>query len=82
MKTLQDFQKISAGLSLVILALGFSSIGLASVIHATASDDSITCSAVSCAMGGWASVAVACVFLFAAFVHWQRNSFLGLNTAL
>jgi len=22
------------------------------------------------------------VFLFAAFVHWQRNSFFGVNTAL
>ena len=82
MKTSQDFQKISAGISLVILALGFSSIGIVSLIHAAFSDDSITCSAMSCVIGGWASMAVAGVFLFAAFVHCQRNSFFGVNTAL
>ena len=82
MKTSQDFQKISARVSLFILALGFSSIGLMSLIHATVSGDSITCSAISCVIGGWASMAVAGVFLFAAFVHCQRNSFFGVNTAL
>jgi Mn2+/Fe2+ NRAMP family transporter len=80
MKTFQDFQKISAGVSLVILALGFLSIGLGSLIHATGSGDSIACSAMSCVIGGWASMAVAGVFLFAAFVHWQRNSFFRVNT--
>jgi len=41
MKTSQDFQKISAGVSLFILALGFSSIGLMSLIHQPLSGDSL-----------------------------------------
>jgi hypothetical protein len=82
MKTFQDFQKISAGVSLVILALGFSSIGLGSLIHATVSGDLIPCAAMSCVLGGGASMAVAGVFLFAAFLHWQRNSFFRVNTSL
>jgi hypothetical protein len=82
MKTSQDFQKISAGVSLAILTLGFSSIGIVSLIHATVSGDSTTCSPTSCVIGGWASMAVSGAFLFAAFVHWQRNSFFGVNTAL
>jgi hypothetical protein len=77
MKTSQDFQKISAGVSLVILALGFSSIGLMSLIHAPVPGDSIPCGAMSCVVGGWTSMAVASVFLLTAFVHWQR-----VNTAL
>lgn len=71
MKTSQDFQKLSAGISLVILALGFLLIGLISLIHTTPSGD---LSAMSCLIGAWASMTVAGVFLFASFVYWQRNS--------
>jgi hypothetical protein len=74
MKTSQDFQKISAGISLFILALGFSSIGLMSLIHQPLPGDSLAFSATSCLIGGWASISVASIFLFAAFVYWRRHS--------
>jgi hypothetical protein len=61
MKTSQDFQKISAVVSLFIHALGFSSIGLTSLIHQRLSGDSPAFSGLSCVIGGWASVAVASV---------------------
>ena len=76
MKTSQDFQKLSAGVSLFILALGFSSIGLMSLIHQPLSDDSLGFSAMGCAIGGWASIAVASVFTFAALLHVRRHSWL------
>ena len=75
MKT-QDFQKISAGVSLFILALGFSSIGLMSLIHQPLSGDSLAFSGLSCVIGGWASIAVASVFIFAALLHVRRHSWL------
>ena len=76
MKTAQDFQRISAGVSLFILALGFSSIGLLSLIHQPLSGDSLAFSAMSCVIGGWASIAVASVFLFAALLYLRRHSWL------
>jgi hypothetical protein len=76
MKTSHDLQRLSAGVSLVVLALGFLLIGLTSLNRATPSSDSIALSAMSCVIGAWASMGVAGVFLFAAFAYWQRNSFL------
>jgi hypothetical protein len=72
MKTAQAFQKISVGVSLFSLTLGFSSIGLISLIHQSLSDDSLA----SCAIGGWASITVACAFFFAALLHLRRHSWL------
>ena len=74
MKTAQAFQKISVGVSLFILALGFSSIGLMSLIHQPLSDDSLAFSAMGGVIGGWASIAVASVFIFAALLHARRHS--------
>jgi hypothetical protein len=76
MKTSQAFQKISAGISLFILALGFSSIGLMSLIQQPLSDDSLAFSAMGCVIGGWASIAVASVFIFAALLYLRRHSWL------
>jgi hypothetical protein len=76
MKTSQDFQKILAGVSLFILALGFSSIGLMSLIDQPLSGDSLSCSPLSCLIGGWSSIAVASVFLFAGLLHLRRHSWL------
>jgi hypothetical protein len=76
MRTSQSFQKISAGISLFILALGFSSIGLMSLIHQPLSGDSLAFSAMSCVIGGWASIGVASVFVFAAFLSFRRRSWL------
>jgi hypothetical protein len=78
MKTSQDFQKISAGVSLFILALGFSSIGLTSLIHQSPSGDSVAFSAMSCVIRGRASMAVASVFLFVALVYLRRHSRLAV----
>jgi hypothetical protein len=78
MKTSQDFQKISAGVSLFILALGFLSIGLMSLIHQhqPLSDDSLAFSAMSCVIGGWASIGVAGVFIFVALLYSRRHLWL------
>jgi hypothetical protein len=76
MKTSRHFQKISAGISLLILALGFSLIGLVSLVCPPLSADALAYSAMSCSIGGWASMAVASVFLSAAFVYWNRYSWL------
>ena len=73
MKTSEDFQKISAGVSLFILALGFSSIGM-SLIHQPLSDDSLAFSAIGCVIGGWTSIAVASVFIFATLLYFRRRS--------
>jgi hypothetical protein len=76
MKTTQHFQQISAGISLCILALGFLLIGLVSLVHPSLCGDSLVSSAMSCSLGGWASVAVASVFLCAALLYWRRSSWL------
>jgi hypothetical protein len=76
MKASQHLQKISAGVSLVILSLGFLSIGLVSLSPARLSSDSPSFSPTSCALGGWASVATASIFLFAACVYWRRYAWL------
>jgi hypothetical protein len=70
----QDFQKISAGVSLFILALGFSSIGFMSLIRQPLSGDSVANGAMSCHIRGWASLAVASVFLFVAHLYLRRHS--------
>jgi hypothetical protein len=68
----RSVQKISAGISLVILALGFSLIGLLSLIHGPLSGDSLTFSATSCVIGGWAGLAAGSIFFGAAFVYWRH----------
>jgi hypothetical protein len=66
-------QKISAGISLVILALGFSLIGLLSLTHGPLAGDSLASSATSCVLGGWAGLAAGSIFLGSAFVYWRRR---------
>lgn len=68
----QSVQRVSAGISLVILALGFSLIGLLSLTHGPLAGDALAFSATSCVVGGWASLAAGSVFLWAAFVYWRR----------
>ena len=76
MNTPQYFQKISAGVSLLILALGFSAIGLLSLIHGSLSGDSLDLSAPSCTIGGLAGLAAGSIFFCAAFVYWRRYSWM------
>ncbi len=66
-------QKISAGISLVILALGFSLIGLLSLTRGPLVGDSLAFSPTSCVIGGWAGLAAGSIFLGAAFVYWRRR---------
>jgi|HubBroStandDraft_6_1064221.scaffolds.fasta_scaffold492815_1 hypothetical protein len=68
----RSFQKISAGISLVILALGFSLIGLLSLTHGPLAGDSLAFSAISCVIGGWAGVGAGSIFFSAAFVFWRH----------
>ena len=76
MNTQQYFQKISAGVSLFILALGFSAIGLLSLIHGPLSGDALDVSATSCTIGGLAGLVAGSVFFCAAFLYWRRYSWI------
>jgi hypothetical protein len=76
MNTPQYFQKISAGVSLVLLAIGFSAIGLLSIIHGPLSGDSLDLSATSCTIGGFAGLTAGSIFFCAAFVYWRRYSWI------
>ncbi len=82
MKASQRLQKISAGISLVILALGFLLIGLVSLNPYRVSADSLRFSTMSCAIGGWVSVATANTFLIAAFVYWRRCARLAVGAGM
>jgi len=73
MKTTQHLQKISTGISLVVLALGFSLIGLTSVLHPLHSGDAPDFNGTSCALGGTAGLAAGTIFFVAAFLYWRRQ---------
>lgn len=66
-------QKISTGVSLVTLALGFAGIGLLSLFHRP-SGDAADLSAASCLVGAWASLAASSIFFVTAFCYWRRYS--------
>jgi CBS domain containing-hemolysin-like protein len=74
--TPQYFQKISTGISLAILAVGFSAIGLLSLIHGPFSGDSLDLSATSCTIGGFAGLTAGSIFFCAAFLYWRRYSWI------
>jgi hypothetical protein len=74
MKTSQQFQKISAGISLVILATGFSLMGLMSIIHRPLSSHPLELNPAVTAMGGCAGMAAGSIFSIAAFLYWRRPS--------
>ena len=65
-------QKVSAGISLVILALGFSLIGFLSLTHGPLAGDSLAFSATSCVVGGWAGLGAGSIFFGTAFVYWRH----------
>ena len=67
-------QKISIGVSLVTLGLGFAGIGLLSLYHGPLSDDAADLSAASCLVGALASLATSTIFFVAAFCYWRRYS--------
>jgi hypothetical protein len=59
-------------MSLVVLALGFSFIGLLSLIHGPIAGDPLAFSATSCVVGGWAGLTAGTIFLGVAVVYWRR----------
>jgi len=73
MNTTQHLQKISAGISLLVLAVGFSLIGLTSVLHPLCSGDAPDFNGTSCALGGTAGLAAGTIFFVAAFLYWRRR---------
>jgi hypothetical protein len=65
------FRKISVGISLVTLALGFSLIGLLSVIHHPLAGESLKISATISALGGVAGLAIGSIFSVSGVVYWR-----------
>jgi hypothetical protein len=73
MKTSPLLQKLSVTISLVILALGFSLIGLTSVLHSQSSGNALEFGNTICALGGWVGVAAGGSFFVAALLYLQRS---------
>ena len=79
MKTSQQIQKISAGLSLMILALGFTLIGFMSILHRPLSVEALEVGAtMSTLIGGCAGIGAGSIFSFAGLIYWRRA--LGRST--
>jgi hypothetical protein len=73
MKTSQQIQKISTGLSLMVLAIGFTLMGLVSILHRPLSADALEVgSTMFTLMGGCAGMAAGSIFSFAALVYWRQ----------
>ena len=77
MKTSQQIQKISAGLSLMLLAIGFTLMGFMSILHQPISADAFEVgSTMSTLIGGCVSMAAGSIFSFAALIYWRRPACL------
>ncbi len=73
MKTSQQSQKILAGLSLMILALGFTLIGFMSILHRPLFAEELEVGAtISTLIGGCAGMGAGTTFSLAALVYWRR----------
>jgi hypothetical protein len=73
MKTSQQFQKILAGLSLMVLALGFTLIGFVSILHRPLSTEELEVGAtISTLIGGCAGMGAGATFSLASLVYWRR----------
>ena len=71
MKTSQQLQEISAGISLIVLATGFVLMGIMSILHQPANALQIGPTA-STIMGGSAGIGTGSIFSFAALIYWRR----------
>jgi len=78
MQASQQTRKISARLSLMILATGFTLMGLVSILHHPVLGDALEVSSIGCAVGGCASMAIGSIFSFAALVYWRQPSYLAV----
>jgi hypothetical protein len=70
----RDVKRISAGISLLMLALGFSSLGVLSFISRHQGELAIASGAEQncCVAGSAASVLAGAIFLVAACIYWRR----------
>ena len=68
----RSVQKISGSISLIILALGFSLIGLLSLTHGSLAADALAFSAISRVVGGWAGLGTGSIFFGAALLYWRH----------
>ena len=71
MKTSQQLQEISAGISLIVLAAGFVLMGIMSILYQPANALEIGSTA-STIMGGCAGIGAGSIFSFAALIYWRR----------
>jgi hypothetical protein len=73
MKSSPQIQKILAGLSLMILALGFTLIGFLSILHRPLSAEELEVGAtISTLLGGCAGMGAGTTFSLAALIYWRR----------
>ncbi len=74
MNTQRRLHKISAGVSLVILSLGFSFLGLLSFVNKPHADlANVPClNSASCIAGSAASLLASTTFLVASCAYWRR----------
>jgi hypothetical protein len=73
-ETLRWFLSVRSAVSLLILALGFSSIGMVALIHRPLPDESFAKSDKSCIAGTWAAFAVSSLFFGGACYDWRRRA--------
>ena len=75
MKTSQQIQKISTGISLMILALGFTLMGFMAILHQPLSTEALEVGSTMCSLiGGCAGMATGSIFSFAALVYCRRHA--------
>ena len=73
-ETLRRFLSVRSAITLFVLGLGFSSIGMVALIHRPLPDESFAKSDTSCIAGTWAAFAVSSLFFVGAFYDWRRRS--------
>lgn len=76
MKTLNHIQNLSAGISLIVLSLGFSLLGMLSFLnrHHDGEAASRCLDNSFCVAGSVVSLVTGAAFLFAACLYWSRDS--------
>jgi hypothetical protein len=76
MKTLNDIKILSAGISLIVLSLGFSFLGILSFFNRHYDGEAVSCCLNNsfCVAGSVASLVTGAAFLLAACLYWSRDS--------
>jgi hypothetical protein len=76
MKTLNDIKNLSAGISLIVLSLGFSFLGILSFFNRHYDGEAADCCLNNsfCVAGSVASLVTGAAFLLATCLYWSRDS--------